>query len=97
MNNRNMTVIDEILKCETTEEMNNIIKDINSALRTVKNKINARAKFNFSVGDKVLVNERNGRKSEGEILKINRTRARVKMYGITYSVPFDIMQLKEAI
>ena len=96
MNNRNMTVIDEILKCETTEEMNNIIKDINSALRTVKNKINGRAKFNFSVGDKVLVNERNGRKSEGEILKINRTRARLKMHGLTYNVPFSIMQLQEA-
>ena len=97
MNNRNMTVIDEILKCETTEEVNNIIEDINSALRTVKNKINGRAKFNFSVGDKVLINERNGRKSEGEILKINRTRAKVNIYGITYSVPFNIMQLKEAI
>jgi hypothetical protein len=95
MNNRNMTVIDEILKCETTDEVNNIIDDINSALRTVKNTINGRAKFDFSVGDKVLVNERNGRKSEGEILKINRTRAKVRMNGFTYNVPFNIMQLQE--
>ena len=80
MNNRNMTVIDEILKCETTDEVNNIIDDINSALRTVKNKINGRARFDFSVGDKVLVNER-----------------KVRMNGITYHVPFNIMQLKEAI
>ena len=68
MNNRNMTVIDEILKCETTDEVNNIIDDINMALKTVKSKIIDRTKFDFSVGDKVLVNERNGRKSEGEIL-----------------------------
>ena len=84
MNNRNMTVIDEILKCETTDEVNNIIDDINMALKTVKSKIIDRTKFDFSVGDKVLVNERNGRKSEGEILKINRTRAKVKMYGIYF-------------
>ena len=96
MNNRNMTVIDEILKCETTDEVNNIIDDINMALKTVKSKIIDRTKFDFSVGDKVLVNERNGRKSEGEILKINRTRARVKMHGLTYNVPFNIMQLQEA-
>jgi len=96
MNNRNMTVIDEILKCETTDEVNSIIDDINMALKTVKSKIIDRTKFDFSVGDKVLVNERNGRKSEGEILKINRTRARVKMHGLTYNVPFNIMQLQEA-
>jgi hypothetical protein len=97
MNNRNMTVIDEILKCETTDEVNSIIDDINMALKTVKSKIIDRTKFDFSVGDKVLVNERNGKKSEGEILKINRTRARVKMHGLTYNVPFNIMQLQEAI
>jgi len=96
MNNRNMTVIDEILKCETTDEVNSIIDDINMALKTVKSKIIDRTKFDFSVGDKVLVNERNGKKSEGEILKINRTRARVKMHGLTYNVPFNIMQLQEA-
>lgn len=94
---RNMTVIDEILKCETTDEVNSIIDDINMALKTVKSKIIDRTKFDFSVGDKVLVNERNGKKSEGEILKINRTRARVKMHGLTYNVPFNIMQLQEAI
>jgi len=92
-----MTVIDEILKCETTDEVNSIIDDINMALKTVKSKIIDRTKFDFSVGDKVLVNERNGKKSEGEILKINRTRARVKMHGLTYNVPFNIMQLQEAI
>ena len=97
MNNRNMTLINEILKCETTDEVNSIIDDINMALKTVKSKIIDRTKFDFSVGDKVLVNERNGRKSEGEILKINRTRARVKMHGLTYNVPFNIMQLQEAI
>lgn len=91
-----MTVIDEILKCETTDEVNSIIDDINMALKTVKSKIIDRTKFDFSVGDKVLVNERNGKKSEGEILKINRTRARVKMHGLTYNVPFNIMQLQEA-
>ena len=96
MNNRNMTLINEILKCETTDEVNSIIDDINMALKTVKSKIIDRTKFDFSVGDKVLVNERNGRKSEGEILKINRTRAKVKMYGLTYNVPFNIMQLQEA-
>ena len=94
---RNMTVIDEILKCQTTDEVNSIIDDINMALKTVKSKIIDRTKFDFSVGDKVLVNERNGKKSEGEILKINRTRARVKMHGLTYNVPFNIMQLQEAI
>ena len=97
MNNRNMTLINEILKCETTDEVNSIIDDINMALKTVKSKIIDRTKFDFSVGDKVLVNERNGRKSEGEILKINRSRARVKMHGLTYNVPFNIMQLQEAI
>jgi len=94
---RNMTLINEILKCETTDEVNSIIDDINMALKTVKSKIIDRTKFDFSVGDKVLVNERGGRKSEGEILKINRTRAKVKMHGITYNVPFNIMQLQEAI
>ena len=96
MNNRNMTVIDEILKCETTDEVNSIVDDINMALKSVRNRIIERTKFDFSVGDKVLVNERNGRKSEGEILKINRTRAKVRMNGITYNVPFNIMQLQEA-
>ena len=96
MNNRNMTVIDEILKCETTDEVNSIVDDINMALKSVRNRIIERTKFDFSVGDKVLVNERNGTKSEGEILKINSTRARVKMHGLTYNVPFSIMQLQEA-
>jgi len=97
MNNRNMTVIDEILKCKTQDEVNSIVSDINIAIKSVRNRIIERTKFNFSVGNTVLVQERNGTKSEGEILKINRTRAKVKMHGSTYNVPFNIMQLKEAI
>ena len=97
MNNRNMTVIDEILKCETQDEVNSIVSDINIAIKSVRNRIIEGTKSNFSVGNTVLVQERNGTKSEGEILKLNRTRAKVKMHGITYNVPFNIMQLKEAV
>ena len=97
MSNRNMTVIDEILKCETQDEVNSIVDDINMAIKSVRSRIIERTKFNFSVGNKVLVNGKNGTKSEGEILKLNRTSAKVKMHGITYNVPFNIMQLKEAI
>ena len=94
---RNMVIIDEILKCETTDEVNSVLEDINMALKSVRGTISSRKKMEFSVGDTVMVTEKNGSKSEGELLKINRTRAQVKMKGLgisglTYAVPFSIME-----
>jgi exo-beta-1,3-glucanase (GH17 family) len=93
---RNMAVVNEILNCKSTEEVNSIIDDINMSLKSVRDTINSKKKFQFSVGNTVLVNEKNGRTSEGKILKINRSRAKVEMNGLTYNVPFSIMQLQEA-
>ena len=89
-----MTVIEEILNCKATDEVNSIIEDINMALKSVRDTINGKKKFQFSVGNTVLVREKNGSKTEGTILKINRSKAKVKMNGTTYNVPFSIMELK---
>ena len=92
---RNMTVIEEILKCKSTEELNSIIDDINMALKSARGTISSRKKMEFTRGDVVLVKEKNGRKSEGIILKINRTRAEVGINGVSWRVPFTHMELKE--
>ena len=107
---RNMTVINEILNCNTTEEVNSIIDDMNMALKSVRDSINSRSKMQFSVGDKVIVVEGNGKKTEGTITKINKTRAVVSVnivakssegtneysYTENWRVPFNIMKLKES-
>ena len=101
---RNMTVINEILKCETTEEVNSIIDDMNMALKSVRDSINSRAKMQFSVGDNVIIEEKNNKKPEGTITKINKTRAVVSIdvvsnhgtYAEDWNVPFNIMTLKES-
>ena len=101
---RNMTVINEILNCNTTEEVNSITDDINMALKSVRDSINSRSKMQFSVGDKVIVEEGNGKKTEGTITKINKTRAVVSIdvvsnhgtYAEDWNVPFNIMTLKES-
>ena len=99
---RNMTVINEILNCNTTEEINSITDDINMALKSVRDSINSRAKMQFSVRDEVIVEDR-GKNYDGVITKINKTRAIVSVdvvsnhgtYAENWNVPFNIMKLKE--
>ena len=100
---RNMTVINEILNCETTEEVNSIIDDMNMALKSVRDTVNSKAKMQFSVGDWVIIDDR-GKTTEGKIEKINKTRAVVSIdvvsshgtYAQNWNVPFNIMTLKES-
>lgn len=90
---RNMTLINEILNCETSEEVHAIVQDINMALKSTRNKISERKKFEFTTGDTVIIDSRNGIR-KGIIQKINRTRAIVDINGIDWSVPFTSMELK---
>ena len=93
---RNMILINEILNCETPEELDAIVEDINMALKSTRSKITERKKFEFTIGDVVIIDARNGIK-EGIIQKINRTRAivRIGLPGLDWSVPFTSMKVKE--
>ena len=99
---RNMILINEILNCETSEELDAIVEDINMALKSTRSKITERKKFEFTIGDVVIIDARNGIK-EGIIQKINRTRAIVSIdhttshgtYARDGSVPFTSMKVKE--
>ena len=90
---RNMILINEILNCETSEELDAIVEDINMALKSTRSKITERKK---------LIDARNGIK-EGIIQKINRTRAIVSIdhttshgtYARDWNVPFTSMKVKE--
>ena len=74
------------------------IRDINE-LRLIRSAINDRIKevgsaikYDLNIGDKVLINSpRKEFHDDGVIIKVNRTRAVVKIDGKQWNVPFSMI------
>ena len=76
-----------------TEELN-IVREAHSARSSVLRKV---IKTGLSVGDAVsLVHRKFGGKAIGEVMKINRTRAEVKLNGTVYNVPMGMLTKETA-
>ena len=64
-----------------------VVDQIKTARKSDGNLIKATLK----VGQEVNVTESNGKVSKGTLIKKNRTRARVKINGVSFAVPFSMI------
>lgn len=87
-------IITEILSLQSAEEINQAVREINTALKYVRGRDLRKKKYEFSIGDEVsMVNGRDGETLEGRITKIKRSNAEVNVDGITWNVPITAMNL----
>ena len=66
------------------------LQEIQGFIKDRRRILGSRIKYSLVVGDNVIINS-NGKKEEGKITKINRTRAVVDMRGGSWTVPFSMI------
>jgi len=76
------------------EELGSLHTYITDLIKTNRQKMGAAVKSTLSIGDHVLVKHK-GQTDEGEIIKLNRKRAIVKMVKGSYSVPYSMIGKKD--
>tara|TARA_R110000824_G_scaffold392124_1_gene590311 strand:- start:48 stop:335 length:288 start_codon:yes stop_codon:yes gene_type:complete len=86
-------IITEILSLQGADEINSAVKEINSALKVIRGRDLREMKYQFKIGDSVIVdNPRDGYRVFGTILKIKRTKAEIDMDGVKWNVPITAMR-----
>ena len=86
--------IEQVIAYIMLEASNEDITSIVESIRARRQTISSRAKHSLSVGDTVRVSEpKKKHKDTGEIHKINRTRAGVKLSDKKlWSIPFNMLE-----
>ena len=66
------------------------LQEIQGFIKDRRRILGSSIKYSLVLGDTVIINS-NGKKEEGKITKINRTRAVVDMRGGSWTVPFSMI------
>jgi hypothetical protein len=67
---------------------------IQTAVRDRIQQVGSTIKYDLHKGIEVFVDHR-GRKDNGVVVRVNRTRAVIKIEGTNWNVPFSLITLKE--
>ncbi len=75
-------------------ELSELNRAVCRQLKSVRDRESRRKRFMFSSGDSVSFNGRNGY-TEGEVVRVKRKKALVKVGMVTWDVPLNMLSLVE--